>query len=190
MSKAIKNEPGRYHVDEDRLWQVEKMLYSLKGQLLDGRIFQNCIEQEFDYPGVLEVTQNKEFRKEFFLNTKTHFAYLATKIGKGSFVYNTLKGEQNESNQRYKFVGFCGLYVFYVTLFKDPADKKFFKSIWEMHKKIPILHLHSDVAWSLTDFLRKTIPMMVKNISNPDITAYKKDYLKQLDKDFQAYRSP
>jgi hypothetical protein len=40
MAKAIKGDPTRYSVDEDRLWQVEKMLYSIKGQLLDGRIFQ------------------------------------------------------------------------------------------------------------------------------------------------------
>jgi hypothetical protein len=55
-----------------------------------------------------------------------------------------------------------------------------------MHKKIPILHLHSDVVWSPTDFLRRTVPMMAKLLNNPDVTPFKRDYLKQLDKEFQA----
>jgi hypothetical protein len=40
MTKAIKSDPSRYSVEEEKLWQIEKTLFSLKGQLLDGRIFQ------------------------------------------------------------------------------------------------------------------------------------------------------
>ncbi len=39
MVKGIKNDPARYSTDEEKLFQVEKMLYSVKGKVLDGRIF-------------------------------------------------------------------------------------------------------------------------------------------------------
>jgi hypothetical protein len=42
MAKLIKAEPARYGVEEDKLWQTEKLLFSLKGQLLDGLIYQVC----------------------------------------------------------------------------------------------------------------------------------------------------
>ena len=45
--RLIKAEPARYSVDEEQLQQLEKLLLSLEGQLLDGLIYQvlftNCI---------------------------------------------------------------------------------------------------------------------------------------------------
>ncbi len=40
MAKNIKLDPAKYSVEEDKLWQTEKLLLSLKGQVLDGVIFQ------------------------------------------------------------------------------------------------------------------------------------------------------
>jgi len=71
-------------------------------------------------------------------------------------------GEQNETNQRWKFVGVCGLYVFYVTIFRDINDKKFFRTMFEMYKKIPILHLHADVTFSIPEFFAKTLVKQTK----------------------------
>lgn len=175
MVKAIKSDPSRYNADEERLWQVEKLLYSIKGQLLDGRIFQNCIEQEFDTPGVLDVSNNKDLKKEMLFNVKAIFTALNQRIG-----------DQTEINQRYSFVGFSGLYVFYITLFKDTSDSKFFKSVWELHKKLPLVHIFGDITWSLNDFYSKTVPMMLKLIKNSDLTPFKRDYLKKLDTEFSS----
>jgi WASH complex subunit 7 len=108
MVKGMKSNASRYGVDEDKLWQLEKLLFSLKGQLFDGRIFQNCIEQEFDVPGTaISVTTNAELKKEFFVDIKTLFVLQTTRIG-----------DSSETNQRYKFIGLTALYVFYITLFK------------------------------------------------------------------------
>ncbi len=129
-------------------------------------------------------------------------------------------GEESETNQRYKFMGLCGLYVFYIILFKgmpillsqpihpsfphnqsslssknankfdmylhisDLTDKKFFKSLWEVHKKVPVLHLYGDVVWFPNDFFSKTVPTMVKLIKNPDVPSFQRSYIKQMDKDF------
>lgn len=99
-----------------------------------------------------------------------------------------------------KAVSLCGLYSFYISIFKgsfhsfvftpeDPSDKKFFKGLWELHKKVPIVHVYADVAWILPDFLRKTVPIMVKILGvNPDSsTAFLKEYIKVLDKDFHKF---
>jgi hypothetical protein len=40
MLKAIKSDPQRYKVDDEKLWQIEKLIFTFKSQLLDGRIFQ------------------------------------------------------------------------------------------------------------------------------------------------------
>lgn len=85
-------------------------------------------------------------------------------------------------------MGLCGLYVMYMTFFKDHSDKKFFKQIWEVHKKIPVLHLYGDVVWFPTDFIRKSLPIMIKaSLSSnliQSIPSFQKEYIKQLDKDF------
>lgn len=88
MVKAIKSDPSKYGVDDDKLFQTDKMLYTIKSQLLDGRIFQNCIEQEFDHPGLIDVSNNKELRKEFFVTVKTLFAHTVTKIG-NKYLHNS-----------------------------------------------------------------------------------------------------
>lgn len=38
-------------------------------------------------------------------------------------------------DQRYKFVGLCGLYILHFQIFRV-IDKKVFKSVWDMHKKV------------------------------------------------------
>ena len=79
------------------------------------------------------------------------------------------------------------MYVFYVTIFHDISDKKFFKSLLETYKKIPILHLHSDVTICIPEFLNKTLPVMMKILGSPDATLkqaeqYKRQYVLQSNK--------
>ena len=57
MLKAIKADTKRYNVSEEKLWQIEKMLFTLKGKLLDGRIFQ-----------VSEPFQIREGNKKYQIN--------------------------------------------------------------------------------------------------------------------------
>eukprot|EP01113_Clastostelium_recurvatum_P020853 TRINITY_DN2468_c0_g1_i2.p1 TRINITY_DN2468_c0_g1~~TRINITY_DN2468_c0_g1_i2.p1 ORF type:complete len:1156 (+),score=429.18 TRINITY_DN2468_c0_g1_i2:487-3468(+) len=177
MAKNIKGDPARYGQAEDNLWQLEKLLFSLKGQLLDGLIFQNCIEQEFDFPGLVEVKTNKAFKTEFFANIKGIFSGLAARIG-----------ETSENNQRDRFPGLCGLYAFYMSLFKDPSDKTFFKSFWELQKKIPLVNLYANVSWFPGDFIQRLLPSMSKLLSRSeaDLVAQRREQLKMLDKDFAA----
>jgi WASH complex subunit 7 len=81
MTKDIKQDPARYSASEEQLLQFEKLLLSIEGQLLDGLIYQNCIEQEFDFPGLVEVRSNAVFEQEFALNTKEMYSRMTAKTG-------------------------------------------------------------------------------------------------------------
>jgi hypothetical protein len=48
--------------------------------LPDGRTLQGCIEQEFDFPGLVEVRNNRVFKTEFLLNLQTIHASLASRL--------------------------------------------------------------------------------------------------------------
>lgn len=50
-------------------------------------------------------------------------------------------GESNEMDQRYKFVGLCGLYILHFQIFRV-IDKKVFKSVWDVHKKVQYTNMH------------------------------------------------
>ena len=174
MTKNIKQDPERYNAQEEQLLQFEKLLLSMEGQLLDGLIFQNCIEQEFDFPGLVEVQTNGVLEKEFLFNIKDMYSRMTARTG-----------DLNEVYQRKHFIGLCSLYAFYFTLFRKVTDKKFFKAVWELHKVIPMIHLCGNVVWFPTEFLTKKVPYMVKNtIGNPDIRKFQLSYTADLDKSF------
>jgi len=177
MTKNIKIEPERYNAQEEQLLQFEKLLLSMEGQLLDGLIFQNCIEQEFDFPGLVEVRSNAVLEKEFIFNIKDMYSRMTARTG-----------DLNEVYQRKHFIGLCSLYAFYFTLFRKVTDKKFFKAVWELHKVIPMIHLCGNIIWLPTEFLTKKVPYMVKNTigNNPDVRKFQLSYTAELDKTFIA----
>ncbi|GAM18419.1 hypothetical protein SAMD00019534_015940 [Acytostelium subglobosum LB1] len=175
MVKSVRAEPGKYGVaEEDRLWQLEKLLLSLKGQLLEGYIYQACITQEFDFPGVVDVKNNKVLKAEFGLNVKSLFSLLQAKIMDPSELY-----------LRERFPGMLGLYTFFISLFKDITDKSFFKQVWELTKRVPMVSIYTNVIWYPADFIVALMPGMIKSVvGNPDIQSVRRDYLKIVDKEF------
>lgn len=174
MTKNIKQDPERYNAQTEQLLQFEKLLLSMEGQLLDGLIFQNCIEQEFDFPGVVEVKSNSILEKEFMYNIKDMYSRMTARTG-----------DLNEVYQKKHFIGLCSLYAFYFTLFKKDGDKKFFKAVWELHKVIPMIHLYGNVVWFPTEFLTNRVPYMVKTtIGDPNIRRHQQTFTAELDKTF------
>lgn len=177
MTRNSKQDPERYNTTEEQLLQFEKLLLSFEGQLLDGLIYQNCIEQEFDFPGVVEVRSNDVFENEFMHNIKEMYSRMTARTG-----------DLNEVYQRKHFIGLCALYAFYFTLFRKPNDKKFFKAMWELHKIIPMIHLCGNVVWFPTDFLTKKVAFMVKNtIGNPSIRKFQQQFVAEMDKTILRY---
>lgn len=155
--------------------QFEKLLLSLEGQLLEGQIFRNCVEQEFDFPGVWEVKTNPVFQKEFDYNVRAMYARMTSKSGDLTEIY-----------QRRRFIGLCALYTFCFKLFPQ-IDKAFFRDLWEMRRVIPIVHLIGNIVWFPTEFLSRQVPYMVDQaIGQVDVKKYIQQYTTDLDRAFNG----
>ena len=50
-------------------------------------------------------------------------------------------GEPNEQDQRLKWVDVCGLYLLHYHIYRV-ADKKIFKSLWDIHKKVGLINFY------------------------------------------------
>jgi len=87
MLKTVSKEPTKYQVQLDDLFKFEKLMFDIQGLLMDGQIFRNCIEQEFDLvdqgtlgklgedgqpiahqypPFKIDVRNNEALAREFF----------------------------------------------------------------------------------------------------------------------------
>jgi len=171
MTRAIRDDPLSYGTDEERLLQFEKLLLSLEGQLFSGQIYSNCIEQEYDFPGVLEVEKNKVFREEFFFTIK---GMLDTSLYK-------LPEEMYDARQGEQFITICALFAAFEMIFKQHDQKKIFKTLWEITRKIPMVHLSGNVSWCSAEFLIEKFPAYARSLSSDWKKIYQ-EYLKNLDK--------
>eukprot|EP00004_Rigifila_ramosa_P020162 TRINITY_DN521_c1_g2_i4.p1 TRINITY_DN521_c1_g2~~TRINITY_DN521_c1_g2_i4.p1 ORF type:complete len:1097 (+),score=319.76 TRINITY_DN521_c1_g2_i4:490-3291(+) len=174
MMKTAKLDMPRFNVTEEQLRQFEKLVLSLEGQLFEGLIFQNCIEQEFDFPGIVEVKSNRVLQKEWIENLRVYFAYLQSKIA-----------SPTEIDQRLQFVGAAAMFIFYMQTYRDGGEKKLFIQMFEVHKRAPLVHLYGNVVWFPTDFLSKRIPSFAKQFSANEVLGQQREFVKKLDKSFE-----
>uniref|UniRef100_A0A8D0GHR3 WASH complex subunit 4 n=1 Tax=Sphenodon punctatus TaxID=8508 RepID=A0A8D0GHR3_SPHPU len=124
LLKSVHHNPSKFGIQDDKLKPFEKLLLKLEGQLLDGLIFQGCIEQRFDsLNGGVSVSKNSTFAEEFAHSIRAIFANVEAKLG-----------EPSEIDQRDKYVGICGLFVLHFQIFRT-VDKKFYKSLLDVCKK-------------------------------------------------------
>ncbi|ELU08313.1 hypothetical protein CAPTEDRAFT_221991 [Capitella teleta] len=149
MLKSVKHNPQRFNIPDEKLRPFEKLLMTLEGQLLDGFIFQNCVEQIFDQ-GQMLVTKNSLFAEEFALNIRSYLSQLEPRLG-----------ETNEVNHRHSLVGTIALYVLHFQLYRV-IDKKIFKQFWDLYKKIPGVWLIGSIIWYPNEFLFQKLPHMAK----------------------------
>ncbi|EDO43986.1 predicted protein, partial [Nematostella vectensis] len=181
MVKSVYNNTGMFGVEEDKLRPFEKLLMSLEGQLLDGVIMQNCVEQMFD-DGPARVARNPELSEEFLYNIKAIYYTLEPKLG-----------EISEVDQRQRFVGLLGLFILHFQIYRG-LDKKLFKQIWEVYKKVPAIHLVGDIMFFPNEFLLRKVPHLNKTMDRKQLSAvnasreaYLSNCNQNLAKDAQAY---
>ncbi|XP_041350230.1 WASH complex subunit 4-like isoform X3 [Gigantopelta aegis] len=158
MVKSVRHDPTKFSASGDKLRPFEKLMMMLEGRLLDGMIFQNCVEQIFDDTKV-NVSKNGSFAEEFAINIRDIVVDLESRIG-----------EMNEVDQRYQFVGLCGLYILHFQIFRV-LDKRLFKSIWDVYKKIPCIHLIGNVVWFPNDFLTNKLPNLAQFLDRKALSA-------------------
>nr|XP_006633158.1 PREDICTED: WASH complex subunit 7 [Lepisosteus oculatus] len=183
LLKSVHHNPSKFAVQEDKLKPFEKLLLRLEGQLLDGMIFQACVEQRFDSHGEgVPVSKNSAFAEEFAHNIRTIFANVELKLG-----------EPSEIDQRDKYAGVCGLFVLHFHIFRS-VDKKLYKSLLDVCKKVPAVTLTANIIWFSDSFLLSKVPAAAKLLDKKSLQstrAQKESFLPQkaqtLARDVQSY---
>lgn len=72
MVKSVHHNSGKFTIDLTKFHRFERHLVELEGNLLDGTIYQNCVEQLFD-ERTLSVSKNQNFSEEFFYSIRVLF---------------------------------------------------------------------------------------------------------------------
>ncbi|KAF4081421.1 hypothetical protein AMELA_G00160980 [Ameiurus melas] len=183
LLKSVHHNPSKFAIPEEKLKPFEKLLLKLEGQLLDSMIFQACVDQRFDNPGEgFSVSKNSAFAEEFAHNIRTIFANVESKLG-----------EPAEIDQRDKYVGVCGLFALHFHIFRA-VDKRLYKALLDVCKKVPAVTLTGNVIWFPDTFLINKIPAAAKLMDKKSLQAIRisRDaFLQQkaqtLTKDVQSY---
>ncbi|MEE6480161.1 hypothetical protein FKM82_012478, partial [Ascaphus truei] len=183
LLKSVHHNPVKFGIQEDKLKPFEKLLLKLETQLLDGVLFQGCVEQQFDSSnGGVSVAKNGAFAEEFAHNIRTIFSNVEVKLG-----------EASEIDQRERYVGLCGLFVLYFQIFRN-VDKKFYKSLLDVCKKVPSIALTANIIWYADSFLIQKVPAAAKLLDRKSLHSIKtqrESYLQtkaqSLTKDVQSY---
>ncbi|KAI7811908.1 WASH complex subunit 4 [Triplophysa rosa] len=183
LLKSVHHNPGKFAIPEEKLKPFEKLILKLEGQLLDSMIFQACVEQRFDNAGEgVSVSKNSAFAEEFFYNIRTIFVNVESKLG-----------EPSEIDQRDKYAGVCCLFVLHFHIFRT-VDKKIYKSLLDVCKKVPAVTLTANIVWFPDTFLINKVPAAAKLMDKKSIQSIRSNrdtFLQQkaqmLIKDMQSY---
>ena len=128
MIKNIHHNPVKFQVDVNKFYRYEKHLVELEGKLLDGCIFQNCVEQLFDSKENM-ISKNTSLSVEFLQCIRLIIEEIEPQINENSCL-----------ETRNKFVSVCAMSVLYNQIYRI-FDKKVFKLIWETYKKVGIFFI-------------------------------------------------
>ncbi|XP_067860697.1 WASH complex subunit 4 [Heptranchias perlo] len=183
LLKSVHHNPSKFGIAEEKLKPFEKLLLKLEGQVLDGVIFQACVEQQFDKRNEpASVSKNSTFTEEFAHNIRTIFTNVESKLG-----------EPSEIDQRDKYVGVCALFVLHFQIFRT-LDKKLYKSLLDVCKKVPAITLTANIIWFADQFLLDKMAPAVKVAEKKNLQSIKlqrETFLQQkaqtLTKDVQSY---
>ena len=127
--------------------------------IFPGEIFTLCIEQDFDCAndrGVL-VRSNRTFQSRFALCISLYFKECSEGIGSSLEVY-----------ERKNLVGVFALYALSqrFTGARARIDEKFYKVMWEVQRRVPMVTLCGKSVWFPADFLEKYVsPRKIKGLS-------------------------
>ncbi|GAB6032534.1 hypothetical protein CHUAL_011427 [Chamberlinius hualienensis] len=151
LIKAVRPNPAKFAVSVNDLQPFEKLLNRMQDYLLEGRIFQSCMEQNYD-DGEIIVSKNSALLEEFGCCVNQLFSNVDAKIGGAT-----------ETSERHQLVGVFCLYVLNYYIFRV-VDKKSFKVFWDIYKKVPAVHLNGNVLWCPDMFLLSKLPQLTKNL--------------------------
>eukprot|EP00048_Salpingoeca_helianthica_P015476 m.226982 g.226982 ORF g.226982 m.226982 type:complete len:1195 (+) comp17088_c0_seq1:325-3909(+) len=174
MIKSVHSNPPMFGVSLEQLQPLERLLQSIEGHLFAPNvIFQECIHQVFD-DATVTVSSNQALREEFALAIRTLLATIEPRLG-----------EASERDMREQYGGLIGLIVFSSALFST-IDKKLIKAIFDVQRKLPVIHLFGTALMVPTTFLVSLVPSVAKVLDKRmlDAVAPQKEFLARTDASF------
>lgn len=126
----------------------------------------------------INIRNNSQFLSELF-------HCLKNKIERSEAIIGT----HAETNERINMVGYVALYVLYRRLtpaFVEP-DAKFYRRLWNVQRKIPIVILAGKLIWTLPEFLEEHARLeSVKKLEPSEPMLARRQYLESLDNNFNS----
>ncbi|GFG31853.1 hypothetical protein Cfor_02661 [Coptotermes formosanus] len=167
--KSVHHDPSKFGVELEKLKNFETLLSKLENNLLSGKIFQKVVEQSFGGTRG-HISKNVCLAEEFNAYLRNAITDLETKTA-----------EQLHSEVLLLFVKVSALYVLNFNLF-GTTDKKLFRQLWELTRKIPAVNLVGNILWFPEQFLLAHLTHMAKLIDKKTQEAVKsrrQTYLQQ-----------
>ena len=177
MMRAVVKEPSRFGVSEEEALRLEKLVYSLQTSLFEkDTLLLSCINQSYDYEGIVNVTSNKVLRNEFAsqlhrLLDKMNELLKIEKENGGILILH-----QGTSTSMFLdddvIPGFFGLVLLNVFVWgaggsNDSLDRKFFASIAEYARRRPVIPLWANRMWWSVDFVALNFSQLIKSGFDP-----------------------
>ncbi|KAG8233309.1 hypothetical protein J437_LFUL013779 [Ladona fulva] len=149
--KSVQQDPSKFGLEGSKLKLYERIIHEIEEKLLKGTIFQRCADQSFkNSKGI--ISKNQNLSDEFTLHLKNTISDLEIKVQ-----------EQLDSDNLHLWIKGCALCVLNFNLFGS-LDKKSFKQLWELSRKIPAVTLIGNVLWFPDSFLFNCLPQLCKTI--------------------------
>ena len=67
---------------------------------------------------------------------------------------SALGGPRESADERPQLVGLLGMYVFFISQWQDPSDRKLFRGIWSMNREAPTAPLFACTRLNVSAFLQ------------------------------------
>lgn len=172
--------PEEFETTTDGAIRLERLLERLENDILDSNMLIICLKR-IENSNELDELLSNQFKKMFLQGLIDQLNTFTSYIGSGT-------SNENPKN----LLGLVGFFLIYSSIFNDlgTQEKKIFKDIWSLHKRLPVVHIFGNVYWDVGEFLRVNAGKLLQQcgIKAPekDIDAAKKTSLTSLDSSLET----
>uniref|UniRef100_A0A1B6CFX9 WASH complex subunit 4 N-terminal domain-containing protein n=1 Tax=Clastoptera arizonana TaxID=38151 RepID=A0A1B6CFX9_9HEMI len=146
--QAAIQDTDKFNMDVNKLINLDKMLMDIEKNLLRGKLFYNSLHLPFEKR--IPIKKHAVLADEFSLYIKTSCSRLEMNILANKDVMSS-------------WLKTCATYVLSIYLFGS-TDKKLFKYVWEISKKIPCVTIYGSIMWFPDKFLQQYLGHLTKQI--------------------------
>eukprot|EP00759_Apiculatamorpha_spiralis_P036446 PhF_6_TR36555/c0_g1_i2/m.53955/K18465/MRT43, SWIP; WASH complex subunit 7 len=157
MMKNARMQPDKFDTDEARMKRFDALLNTIEHDVLDDRLTEPLLTTSFDGDG-LNVHNNNLLHDEMKFAVRDLFRTVTKHLG------TTL-----EMDSREQVIGLFSLCLLYFRIFqerakKDADCKKLFKDLFDVHKKVAVVHISGAYYWQLAISLAQRLPLLTNSI--------------------------